>query len=410
MSIFSKGKLAQLEAEEAIEKKHTILIVDDEEANLVAMSSVLQGSYNLLKANGGQEALDIIRSMDNPEKISVVISDQRMPCVTGVMLFQELTKIIPKTIRIIVTGFIDVEAIIDSVNKAHIYRFILKPFERAELLRIINRAIEKFETQQEREQYVKNLEERVVENSQQLEIKNDELNRAYQSLEAINMVDQLTKFNSRAFLSEHLEADLEECTRKHFEWNVTDKSKPLRDSDMGFFMLSIDEFDLPARQETDKAADNVLAQVKAIMLTVFSETDFLIRWSDNELLVVARNMNRNDAPRLAEQLKVNFAAHPFTIAEQTQQQKSCSVGFACYPFETLRPQLLNWIQLVDMAKMCMLGAQATQGNAWLGVSSKPECEIYGVYERFMAEPANLVKSGNIIIEHSLAEQTDICWQ
>lgn len=409
MSIFSKGKLAQLEAEEAIEKKHTILIVDDEEANLVAMSSVLQGSYNLLKANGGQEALDIIKSMDNPEQISVVISDQRMPCVTGVMLFQELTKIIPKTIRIIVTGFIDVEAIIDSVNKAHIYRFILKPFERAELLRIISRAIEKFESQQEREEYVKNLEERVVENSQQLEAKNDELNRAYQSLEAIRMVDQLTKFNSRAFLSEHLEADIEECTRKHFEWNVTDKSKPLTNADMTFFMLSVDDLDIENSEYSSAVVDGILAQVKGIMLTVFSETDFLIRWSNNEILVVARNMCRKDATKLAEQLRENFAIHDFLITENEKQKKTCSIGFACYPFEPLRPQLLNWMQLVDLAKVSMNSAKRSQGNAWIGVSSQPECEIYGVYERFMAEPDKLVKSGNIVIEHSMPQETVIQW-
>ena len=409
MSIFSKGKLAQLEAEEAVEKKHTILIVDDEEANLVAMSSVLQSNYNLLKANGGQEALDMVKNMENPEKISVVISDQRMPCVTGVMLFQELAAIIPKTVRIIVTGFIDVEAIIDSVNKAHIYRFILKPFERAELLRIISRAIEKYESQLEREEYVRNLEERVVENSHQLEVKNDELNRAYQSLEALNMVDKLTKFNSRAFLSEHLETDIEDCTRRHFEWNVSDKSKPLVDSDMGFFMLRVDHLKDAPEEGTCPNGDRILAQVKGVVLTVFSETDFLIRWSEDELLIVGRFMDRSRAEKKAEQLRENFAAHNFSSEEMTPDRQTCSIGFACYPFEPLRPQLLNWMQLVEMARICLNGAQHTQENAWVGVQSNPDSEIFGIYDRFIADPSSLINSGNIVLQTSMANDVELKW-
>lgn len=409
MSIFSKGKLAQLEAEEAIEKKHTILIVDDEEANLVAMSSVLQNNYNLLKANGGQEALDIIKGMDNPEKISVVISDQRMPCVTGVMLFQELSDIIPKTVRIIVTGFIDVEAIIDSVNKAHIYRFILKPFERAELLRIIARAVEKYESQLEREEYVRNLEERVVENSHQLEVKNDELNRAYQSLEALNMVDRLTKFNSRAFLSEHLEADIEDCTRRHFEWNVSDKSEPLVDADMGFFMLRVDHLKDAPEEGTCPDGDRILAQVKGVVLTVFSETDFLIRWSEDELLIVARFMDRTRAEKKAEQLRENFAAHNFSSEEMVPERQTCSIGFACYPFDPVRPQLLNWMQLVEMSKTCLNGARHTQENTWVGVESNPDSEVYGIYERFIANPNSLVKSEDIRLQTSMASDVELKW-
>ena len=409
MSIFSKGKLAQLEAEEAIEKKHTILIVDDEEANLVAMSSVLQNHYNLLKANGGQEALDIIKGMDNPEKISVVISDQRMPCVTGVMLFQELSDIIPKTVRIIVTGFIDVEAIIDSVNKAHIYRFILKPFERAELLRIIARAVEKYESQLEREEYVRNLEERVVENSHQLEVKNDELNRAYQSLEALNMVDRLTKFNSRAFLSEHLEADIEDCTRRYFEWNVSAKSESLVDADMGFFMLRVDHLKDAPEEGTCPDGDRILAQVKGVVLTVFSETDFLIRWSEDELLIVARFMDRTRAEKKAEQLRENFAAHNFSSEEMVPERQTCSIGFACYPFDPVRPQLLNWMQLVEMAKTCLNGARHTQENTWVGVENNPDSEVYGIYERFIADPNSLVKSENIRLQTSMASDVELKW-
>ena len=83
MNIFSIEKAKELKAKETHEKKHTILLVDDEIGNLEVMASVLQDSYNLLKASDGQKAMDLILAMDNPEKISLILTDQRMPNMTG---------------------------------------------------------------------------------------------------------------------------------------------------------------------------------------------------------------------------------------------------------------------------------------------------------------------------------------
>lgn len=409
MSIFSKGKLDQLEANSQVEKKHTILIVDDEEANLVAMSSVLQSSYNLLMANGGQEALDLIKGMSNPESISLVISDQRMPGVTGVMLFQELTVLLPKTIRIIVTGFIDVEAIIDSVNKAHIYRFILKPFERAELLRIIKRAIENFELQQQREEYIQGLEARVAENTQQLEVKRNELDRAYQSMEAINMIDQLTKLNSRSFLLEHLEADLELCVKRHFTWNLGDKSQALTDADMVFFIVSLDQMKYIHDSLGETASDHIMMQMKGILLQTFQETDFLIRWGNQQLLVVARFIDRANAADLAEKLRIAFEQHDFDVPNSAEIDKTCSIGYSCYPFEPLRSQAFTWMQLVDMAAMCHIAAQKTQSNAWVGVKNNSEEQVIGLFERFSQQPDKVVVDGMVSIETSIRDGVQFMW-
>ena len=409
MAIFSKGKLEQLEFEERVHKRHTILIVDDEDSNLVSMSSVLQDNYHLLVAQGGHEALDIVKQMDNPESISLVISDQRMPSMTGVMLFQELAVLIPKTVRIIVTGYIDVEAIIDSVNKAHIYRFILKPFERAELLRIITKAIETYEVQQQRDEYLQNLEAQVAENTQQLEERKEELDRAYKSLEALRQTDHLTKLNSRWFLLNHLEADLVVCLKRHLEWNHSDKSQPLIDADMAFFIIDIDHFTQVNEQYGENAGDQVLMQIRSILVQVFRESDFLVRWNEDELLVVARFIDRTEAVKLAEKLRQAFEHHDFNIPDQETFHKTCSIGFACFPFERIRPQAVTWMQLIDISSACLNAAKNTQDNAWIGAHCRDNAKVDDVFHSFMEDPSKMVEQQVIALETSIDAKTEIKW-
>ena len=120
MALFDKKKLREIQNKEKVEKKHSIMIVDDEEGNLNVLSSMLSEKYRLFLARDGKEALKLLEEMENPEDIALIISDQRMPNLTGTQLFEQLIPIIPDTVRIILTGFTDISAIIDSINKARI--------------------------------------------------------------------------------------------------------------------------------------------------------------------------------------------------------------------------------------------------------------------------------------------------
>jgi two-component system cell cycle response regulator len=143
MAIFDKKKLQKIK--EKITKKHTIMIVDDEEAHLRSMESLLSEDYYIITALDGQEAFDIIQRMKKPEEISLIISDQRMPKISGIQFFERIKDIIPNTLRIILTAYDDKDVIIDSINKAKIYEFILKPFDPYELKIRVKRAVEEFE-------------------------------------------------------------------------------------------------------------------------------------------------------------------------------------------------------------------------------------------------------------------------
>ena len=141
----NKEKLKELKKDNNKEKKHTILLVDDEIANLEALTRLLEEEYNIIKAKDGFEALAILRNDSYSPNINLIISDQRMPEMTGVEFLKQTIAIIPNAIRIILTGFMDVKDIIDSINEGHIYKFLLKPLEPTELLISVKRALEAYE-------------------------------------------------------------------------------------------------------------------------------------------------------------------------------------------------------------------------------------------------------------------------
>ncbi|KER09087.1 MAG: hypothetical protein HY22_13785 [[Candidatus Thermochlorobacteriaceae] bacterium GBChlB] len=108
---------------------HTLLFVDDE-PQIVQSLSLLFDDYTTLTANSGMEALEIFKK-GNP--IDVIVSDQRMPGMLGIELLKEVKRISPTTVRILLTGYSDLEAIIESVNTGEIFRYVNKPWAGAKL-------------------------------------------------------------------------------------------------------------------------------------------------------------------------------------------------------------------------------------------------------------------------------------
>ncbi|MDR3594777.1 ATP-binding protein [Clostridium sp.] len=141
----NKDKLREIKEKSNTQKKYTILVVDDELANLEALTRVLEENYNIIKAKDGFEALNILENDPDSAKINLIISDQRMPGMTGVEFLKQTISMVPNAIRIILTGFMDVNDIIDAINEGNIYKFLLKPLEPTDLLISVKRALEAYE-------------------------------------------------------------------------------------------------------------------------------------------------------------------------------------------------------------------------------------------------------------------------
>lgn len=128
----------------------SILIVDDEPAQLSALKRELRGMpYALLTATSGPEALDLLARHD----IQVIISDYRMQGMNGVEFLSAARAIKCEAVRVILSGYTDVEAIISTVNRGHIYKFISKPWDSAELLNVVADAFSYYELVRRGEQF-----------------------------------------------------------------------------------------------------------------------------------------------------------------------------------------------------------------------------------------------------------------
>jgi DNA-binding NtrC family response regulator len=129
---------SNLSIPESMEARPRLLFVDDEEAILNTMRIMFRRQYDVLLANNGQAALDLLRDND----VDVIVSDQRMPGMVGVEVLREARKIRPRAMRILLTGYSDFSAILGSINDGEIYRFVHKPWSNADLQSMIGQAIE----------------------------------------------------------------------------------------------------------------------------------------------------------------------------------------------------------------------------------------------------------------------------
>ncbi|UXP31976.1 response regulator [Reichenbachiella agarivorans] len=134
--------------------KYTILYVDDEESNLRIFRMAFKREYNVLTAMGGNEAIEMLRTND----IQCLITDQKMPEMTGTELLERVLPEFPDVIRMILTGFADIEAIVKAVNKCGIYKYITKPWDKGEMKLTIDKALEAYELKSDKINLIRELE------------------------------------------------------------------------------------------------------------------------------------------------------------------------------------------------------------------------------------------------------------
>lgn len=135
-------------------RRHKILVVDDEVPNLRLLRRVLSEDHDIFEASSGQEGVDILCK----EEISLIITDQRMPSMTGVQLLEKSLGLRPDAIKILLTGYTDVQALIDAINAGHVYKYIPKPWDADELKLTVKRALEAFELKESNDKLVVDLQ------------------------------------------------------------------------------------------------------------------------------------------------------------------------------------------------------------------------------------------------------------
>jgi DNA-binding NtrC family response regulator len=125
---------------------YKILIVDDEPANLRTLARLFREDYEVLTAESGDDALALLDQHD----VALLITDQRMPGMTGIELLKKTVPLRPRMVRIILTGYTDVDALVEAINCGQVYRYVAKPWDNEELRLTVKRALEHYEASKQR--------------------------------------------------------------------------------------------------------------------------------------------------------------------------------------------------------------------------------------------------------------------
>ena len=120
---------------------YKIMIVDDEPVNLRTLERLFRQDYQVVTAPSGAEALALLAQHD----VALLISDQRMPAMTGIELMMKTVALRPQMVKILLTGYTDVSALIDAINSGLVYRYMTKPWNNDDLRLTVSRALEHYE-------------------------------------------------------------------------------------------------------------------------------------------------------------------------------------------------------------------------------------------------------------------------
>jgi class 3 adenylate cyclase len=149
-----------------VTEKFPLLYVDDEEHNLISFEATFRKEYKVYTAKSAEEGIAAMREND----IKLVITDQRMPDMTGIQFLEKIAPEYPDTIRMILTGFSDIGVIIEAINSGRVFRYITKPWDENELRMTIENAKQIFGLQINNRELMTSLQQKVEEQEQTLRL------------------------------------------------------------------------------------------------------------------------------------------------------------------------------------------------------------------------------------------------
>jgi diguanylate cyclase (GGDEF)-like protein len=231
------------------------------------------------------------------------------------------------------------------------------------------------------------------------------LRETQNQLEEVSITDPLTGLRNRRFLLQNIERDVA-CALRAYEDQLIhprDNFNQLSDDDLVFFMVDLDHFKSVNDTYGHACGDMVLMQMRDRLQCVFRESDYLVRWGGEEFLVVARSCNRKDAATVAERIRYIVSNTPFTLSNDLEIFRTCSVGYASYPFLPQQPHLVTWAQVVNFADQGLYMVKKSGRNACIGITHTAHHQADDFYNRVMRHPQQAAQSQLIQI---VSDQTD----
>jgi diguanylate cyclase (GGDEF)-like protein len=304
-----------------IAPKCSLLIVDDEPYVLQMLTALLSAEFDIHIADCAEAA----QAAFSRQPIDIILTDQRMPRQTGIQLLEWVRQNHPRTVRLLMSGYAELEGAIDAINRGQVYHYLLKPWRTEELLQVVRNAAEKCLLERSRDQLLEQLrrlnaelEQRVSERTLALREANQVLEQRARELERLALTDPLTGlFNRRA---------MEELAR--FEL----KRQARYPGALTIGLIDIDRFKDINTIYLLTGGDEALKGLARILTNSLREVDSVGRIGGDEFLVIARETNEEGARRLAERIRATVAATPIVYGEHLIRI-SVSVSFAVADLE-----------------------------------------------------------------------------
>ena len=202
-------------------RKHNILIVDDEQDSLDLLQRTLRKECIVFAAKSGETALRILKDSN----ISMIIADQKMPGMTGTQLFQRTMEVCPHVTRVILTGYTDVEDLVEAINTGHVYRYITKPWKPEELRITVKQVLNNLDLESENERLLQELQDQVsrLSNSIEKEVRIRKLFERYVPEKVVSEI--LERADEHLFSGEKRSASILSLDIRHFT-PFAEKHKP----------------------------------------------------------------------------------------------------------------------------------------------------------------------------------------
>ncbi|MBM4395781.1 MAG: diguanylate cyclase [Deltaproteobacteria bacterium] len=265
--------------------RHTVVAIDDEEGDLAVIDALLSDDYEVICTSSGEEAIRILEACPT----AIVLCDQRMPGLTGDEVVSRLRVLYPDSVRVLVTGWAELDAIVRALNEGQIFAYLRKPFDAAALRATVARAVQHQQVRLENRalleevRRMRSLMDQVVRERTALL---EEENRA---LKDLSLVDELTRLNNVRALRTGMKDDYERCVRL---------GRPV-----SLLMADVDHFKRVNDEHGHAAGDAVLKRVADVLRTTIRGADVVARYGGEEFVVLAPGSAEAGATVLAERLR-----------------------------------------------------------------------------------------------------------
>lgn len=246
------------------------------------------------------------------------------------------------------------------------------------------------------------LEREVELRTAELATANSELTVAYRRIEEASLTDPLTGLRNRRYLEQVIVADLDAAVRAYHS-----EEHP-RESDLLVLLLDLDHFKSVNDEHGHAAGDAVLVQMAELLRATFRSSDHLARWGGEEFLVVARQVDRDDGPELAEKLRAAVELHRFRLPDGTLLARTISIGFAPFPFCRSAPRAIAWESVVHVADVALYAAKRSGRNGWVGFEPQRKVPVASA-RAVAADPAAALPSDAVSVAASTGLDRPLRW-